>query len=1405
MDDEITETNTSRPGSPVDTRNDSTTTPRQQQLVYRFTWDPSLHRRGPRSVSEATDNRYDVYGASNADAYFLDNLSSFNLAVPHEWSSSKHGFNAISAVLNNPHRKQAPPKAHSSLPAMPSVELPRVRRKDFEPYLNAIRAEWERFDHGIQLGKEGTAQLEPRHVVSDASHLTTSIQSPRSPRTPRTPLLTFKKELPSLNIVPVIFFEPSFDLDDPQTFYTTTETTDSDPPPSFQSDDFAHAPLLDDRLANYADVIEQHLVREISLRSSSFFAALTNLHELQSESQACLDRTRKLREMLKEVDEQTAKRGLEMVRLENKLANIEKVNEGIRFMREVFDMINLAGNLIQAEQWDEAIGVIEELDHLCESPSPLTQKDSILITNTQSSMLPELRPTTIPLPSLKAFASLPSRLEDLTAQITNSMGSELASVLKLDLLARIDGNQDLAKLDENLCERLGPLLQCLFRTKGIKAAVTGWRSVVLTEVRSLVKRHLPFSIDLLDEDEMGQSKTLLSERNIDSAALIQDLRKMDHTEFVLLLRTIYSNLLRAVYGVRAQSQIIRITLERKSFDDELADTLASACDLANTRAAKIISVRVEEHAQLSLPEFHDLFELTWQFVVGCEVLCRKMIVSLRGVAVSQAKTFLVAFHASRISSLAKLVEDEQWTQVEVPSNLQSTVELLVDAAVHDPALLLLPKPELQQPVISEQGDTTTMSTGLHEIRPPLSPPSTPPGTQPSLMRSEQSNGMQLCIEERSYFVVGATLQVLVVILSDYVKLILNLPLLTTDTMGRIIEFLKAYNSRTCQVVLGAGAMRSAGLKNITAKHLALASQSLSIAIALIPYIRETFRRHLSVTQAVMLIEFDKLKRDYQEHQHEIHAKLVAIMGDRLNVHCRSLREVKWEEMPVKPGPSGYMELLIKETVTLHKVLSKYLPVNAVELVMTQVLAAINHRLGEELGQIELKSQEAKQSDICEATDRAVSNNSNAITAVNNGDLRQRRSYSRSPASSVFVSPYLTPGPPAAYIPDIPPLMLPKKRTTSSSASSDVTSVFEYDDSDAGSAHVVDDDQETKSDSNMFHLPLLGASETHPDASDYESNNASLSVSLKLTRRTPISALPFNFARRPAPSDNRALAPALHIRAQVQLHPFQAKSHPQIHSATAMLPPTDVLDNNKNTNNNSITSKSNDNTPPTPTLTVKRNRNNRASLPAYFSQLTLTAHSKPSPPILAHINVHVDVSSDKLETPRALTTRHHLRGKSDQLFFGRIADESLNNSSDVSVSRTHALPVPGSLVTIYPPWSILRYRVVVSNVRGQAGKSPLCETVTDEEDLDRQLYFGKRGSDPNVPRANKCFLSSVIKNTDEHNKAIQRTYEQLRQEREEEERKERMRRAKETSTARRGKEKKRSSGRRRRNGDLSEDR
>ena len=43
---------------------------------------------------------------------------------------------------------------------------------------------------------------------------------------------------------------------------------------------------------------------------------------------------------------------------------------------------------------------------------------------------------------------------------------------------------------------------------------------------------------------------------------------------------------------------------------------------------------------LSLDEFVDLFNETWNFLVKCEVVCGRMIVSLRGAIVSQVSNYL---------------------------------------------------------------------------------------------------------------------------------------------------------------------------------------------------------------------------------------------------------------------------------------------------------------------------------------------------------------------------------------------------------------------------------------------------------------------------------------------------------------------------------------------------------------------------------------------------------------------------------------------------------------------------------------------------------------------------------------------------------------------------------------------
>ncbi len=66
---------------------------------------------------------------------------------------------------------------------------------------------------------------------------------------------------------------------------------------------------------------------------------------------------------------------------------------------------------------------------------------------------------------------------------------------------------------------------------------------------------------------------------------------------------------------------------------------------------------------------------------------------------------------------------------------------------------------------------------------------------------------------------------------------------------------------TCVLqVLGAGAMRSAGLKSISAKHLALAAQSLALLLAALPLLRALLGAAVleAPRRALLMPEFDRL-------------------------------------------------------------------------------------------------------------------------------------------------------------------------------------------------------------------------------------------------------------------------------------------------------------------------------------------------------------------------------------------------------------------------------------------------------------------------------------------------------------------------------------------------------------------
>jgi len=121
------------------------------------------------------------------------------------------------------------------------------------------------------------------------------------------------------------------------------------------------------------------------------------------------------------------------------------------------------------------------------------------------------------------------------------------------------------------------------------------------------------------------------------------------------------------------------------------------------------------------------------------------------------------------------------------------------------------------------------------------------------------------------------------------------PALAPDVARRLSELVRAYNARSCRLVLGAEATRGgARLKSVTAAHLAATHGALRLAAA--GALRDA-RRELAPLLAPLPAarrdawekEAAKTARDLDAHCAEIRAKLVGIMRERCEARCAEIR------------------------------------------------------------------------------------------------------------------------------------------------------------------------------------------------------------------------------------------------------------------------------------------------------------------------------------------------------------------------------------------------------------------------------------------------------------------------------------------------------------------------------------
>ncbi|KAJ1567300.1 hypothetical protein HK405_006444 [Cladochytrium tenue] len=392
---------------------------------------------------------------------------------------------------------------------------------------------------------------------------------------------------------------------------------------------------------------------------------------------------------------------------------------------------------------------------------------------------------------------------------------------------------------------------------------------------------------------------------------------------------------------------------------EADEVLRAASDLANARCAKLLAVRSDQNAQLNAKDFYRLLGATREFILGIETLSGHHAINLKAAMQSQARAYLAHFHLERSKQLAIVVENEQWVKAEVPIDFQEMTDAIVVAGKGTASSGLDLSPDAASPSVTASADSDTQSPAAQATTPDggaaasaSASEAQAPGKPPAVKMNAQ-----LVVDGGRFFVTGCAL-LQIKMLTDYLHCIESIPSLTTEALYRILDILKIFNSKTCQVILGAGATKSAGLKNINAGHIALAAQSIGAILRLIPLVKAAIANQLPPKQHVLLADFDRLERDFGDHQNELYAKLVSIMNDRLSVQCSNLTALNWDscgddDLIPDGSCTTHMFTLVKETLTLHRVLVKYLDNKTLRRVFDDVYKSYNKRLDDELKKVDL--------------------------------------------------------------------------------------------------------------------------------------------------------------------------------------------------------------------------------------------------------------------------------------------------------------------------------------------------------------------------------------------------------------------------------------------------------------------
>ncbi|KAI3681289.1 hypothetical protein L6452_36079 [Arctium lappa] len=928
-------------------------------------------------------------------------------------SLSDASTQSLSSILNNPHvsdgswvgwwSSSTAVQVPEFAPPPPANKTPgsEITKSEFISYLSSISEHHSRFE-------------------DIRNHSNKESRDEDAPERAGEALVACLREVPAL------YFKEDFSLEDGATFRAACPFST-----------VAENSVMQEKLSQYLDVVELHLVKEISLRSNSFFEAQGQLEDLNLKIVEGCSRIRELKETIRLLDVDLVDSACQIQDLNLTRTDLLALQEKLRLILYVNQSLAALKLLVQSADCAGALDVTDDLKHFLDGDQltglhcfrHLEDHVAAAIDSVNSILSAEFLRVSI------------NDAGDKDAVILSNAKAMMASLGNGE-----DNEAHLHQEDtSNFHDRLLPLIIGLLRTAKLPAVLRVYRDTVTSDMKTAIKSVVAEMLPVLLARPL-ESDFKSGDRIVDTdgggSSLASKLRSLSSESFVQLLGTIFkivqAHLLRAAevkkaiewimsnldghyaadsvaaaiahgaltaemdpvgdgqsgsFPLSTQRNIIKVSPIQAKWNDatsssnlsknfradvlrENTEAVFAACDAAHGRWAKLLGVRALLHPRLRLLDFLHIYNMSNEFVTATEKIGGRLGYSIRGTLQSQAKAFVDFQHESRMTKLRAVLDQETWVEVDVPNEFQAIVNSLFnseslvagDSDNHSKNI-----GESYNEVVSNSAtplpSAVVLSSTQQQVteQPSQSVDGLVDGTGQIInsTRTKNEHGKSshlISFRGVGYHMVNCGL-ILLKMLSEYIDMHTVLPALSSEVIHRVLEMLKIFNTRACQLVLGAGAMQVSGLKSITSKHLALASQVVSFVHALIPEIRRIlFLKVPETRKGLLLSEIERVSQDYKVHRDEIHTKLVQIMRERLLVHLRGLPQIieTWNRVDETDAqPSQFARSLTKEVGYLQRVLSRTLHEADVQEIFKEVTIIFDIQISDAFSHVDISTPQAK--------------------------------------------------------------------------------------------------------------------------------------------------------------------------------------------------------------------------------------------------------------------------------------------------------------------------------------------------------------------------------------------------------------------------------------------------------------